>query len=120
MGINLPSMLLTFGVLPFWARLRRIPLFKVFITGVTAASIGLLFTACIQLYEAAVGDAADATVFLVTGALNAFFHVPVPLSILLGAVLGFVLSPGAVSIGQHLYCLEELNKYNINYTVPNL
>ena len=115
MGINLPGMLLTFGVLPFWAGLRRVPLFKVFITGVTAASIGLLFTACVQLYEAAVKDGADAVVFLFSGALSAFFNVPVPLSILLGSILGFIFSPGAASIGQHLYCIAEFNQNNASF-----
>jgi chromate transporter len=115
MGINLPGMLLTFGVLPYWAGLRRVPLFKVFITGVTAASIGLLFTACIQLYEAAIGDGADAVVFLFSGTLSAFFHVPVPLSILFGSVLGFIFSPGAASIGQQLYCIAEFKQNNASF-----
>ena len=115
MGINLPGMLLTFGVLPFWAWLRRIPLFKVFITGVTAAGIGLLFTACVQLYEAGVGDGADAVVFLFAGALSAFFDVPVPFAIILGSVLGFILSPGAASIGQQLYCVAEFSKNNASF-----
>ena len=112
-GINMPALLLTFGVLPFWARLRRVPLFKVFITGVGAAAIGLLFTACVQLYESGITDASDATVFLFSGALTAFFNVPVPLSILAGSVLGFILSPGAAGIGQALYCLPEMQKMNV-------
>jgi chromate transport protein ChrA len=74
------------------------------IKGVGAAAVGLLFTACIQLWEAGVHDASDATVFLFSGALTAFFHVPVPFSILLGWVLGIVLSPLAIAIGQEPYC----------------
>ena len=115
MGINLPGMLLTFGVLPFWAGLRRVPSFKVFITGVTAASIGLLFTACVQLYASAVTNAANAVVFLFSGALSAFFNIPVPVSIILGSVLGFILSPGAIGIGQTLYCLAEFKRNNATF-----
>lgn len=115
MGINLPGMFLTFGVLPFWARLRRVPMFKVFITGVTAAGIGLLYTACVQLYESAITDSADAVVFLFSAALTALFNVPVPFSILAGSILGFVLSPGAIGIGQELYCLAEFRRNNESF-----
>jgi chromate transporter len=115
MGINLPGMLLVFGVLPFWARLRRVPLFKVFITGVTAAAIGFLYTACVQLYEAAIHDAADAVVFLFSGALTVCFNVPVPASIIAGSILGFILSPGAIGIGQSLYCLAEFKRNNATF-----
>ena len=97
-------------MLPFWANLRRVPLFKVFITGVGAAAIGLLFTACVQLFEAGVVNAAGASVFLISGALTAFFNVPVPVSILFGSVLGYIISPGAVGIGQQLYCVAVLSK----------
>lgn len=103
-GINLPALLLTFGVLPFWARLRRVQVFSVFIKGVGAASIGLLFTACIQLFEAGVQNAGGAVVFMVSGTMTLFFNVPVPVSILFGALLGFAFTPSAIGIGQDPYC----------------
>ncbi|MBP5855837.1 chromate efflux transporter [Marivibrio halodurans] len=44
-AIFLPSMLLTLGALPFWARLRRAPAMRRALAGVNAAVVGLLAAA---------------------------------------------------------------------------
>ncbi|MCR9218668.1 MAG: chromate efflux transporter [Alphaproteobacteria bacterium] len=44
-AIFLPSMLLTYGALPFWADLRRFPAMRRALTGVNAAVVGLLAAA---------------------------------------------------------------------------
>ncbi|KAH9256962.1 hypothetical protein BASA81_004783 [Batrachochytrium salamandrivorans] len=104
-AINLPGILLTFGLMPFWSSLQTYPRFKICIVGVSSASIGLLLFTCIQLFEASVHTAADAVVFLVAGSMTGGFNVPVPISILTGALLGFAFSPSAIGLGQDLYCM---------------
>ena len=100
-ALNLPGLILIFGVLPFWAHLRRNPWFKTFIAGVSAAGLGLIGTAAVQLWESSVYDAAGAVVFVCSGAAVAFFRVPVPLAILGGALLGYFFA--ALGISQTVY-----------------
>jgi chromate transporter len=103
-ALNLPGMLLVFGVLPFWHQLRRIPNFKVLITGISAAGLGLVYTACVQLWEASVLNAAGSAVFVCSGVAAGFFKVPVPFAIIGGSILGFILSKSAADIAQKPYC----------------
>lgn len=102
-ALNLPGMLLVFGVLPFWQQLRRIPNFKVLIAGISAAGLGLVYTACVQLWEASVLDAAGAVVFVCSGVAAGFFKVPVPFAIIGGSILGFILSKSAIGVAQTPY-----------------
>jgi chromate transport protein ChrA len=73
--------------------------FKCFLAGVNAAAIGLIFAACVSLWEKAVDNNAQASAFMLTGALVSAFKVPAPIAIVLGGLLGFLLSPGVGPLG---------------------
>ena len=55
-AIFLPSMLLTYGALPFWAQLRRAQLVRRALVGVNAAVVGLLAAAFVDPIAASVID----------------------------------------------------------------
>lgn len=99
-GLFGPGLLLIFAFLPLWMRVRRNSTFKCFLAGVNAAAIGLIVAACAQLWEKAVLSWATAAVFCFTGSLIRFFDVFVPFAIILGGLLGFVLSPTCLDFAQ--------------------
>jgi chromate transporter len=100
LGLFLPGELLILAFLPFWAKARRVAWFKCFLAGVNAAAIGLIVAACVQLYQLAVVGWASCACFLITGTLVAFYDMFVPLAILFGGLLGFLLSPTVLSYAQ--------------------
>jgi chromate transporter len=94
-AIFLPAFLLTFGVLPFWAELRRYPAARSALAGVNAAVVGLLLAALYDpVFTAAVDGATDLALVLVAFALLVFWKLPVWLLVVgagtAGAVLGMV------------------------------
>jgi chromate transporter len=99
-ALFLPGELLILAFLPFWARARKVAWFKCFLAGVNAAAIGLIVAACVQLYQKAVVGWASCACFLLTGTLVAFYDMFVPLAILFGGLLGFILSPTVLSYAQ--------------------
>ncbi|GBG26175.1 Hypothetical Protein FCC1311_023952 [Hondaea fermentalgiana] len=99
-GLFGPGLLLIFAFLPLWMHVRRNPTFKCFLAGVNAAAIGLIVAACAQLWEKAVNSWASTAVFVLTGSLIRFFDVFVPLAILIGGLVGFLLSPTGVNFAQ--------------------
>jgi chromate transporter len=102
-GLFGPGVILIFAMVPFWARLRHITWFKVILHGLNATAIGLVGAACVILWEAAIGDAADAIVFIVAGTLAAYFNVQAPIVVLVGCVLGAILCDDAANLGQKPY-----------------
>lgn len=104
-GLFGPGVILIFGVVPFWARLRHITAFKAILSGVNSTAIGLVGAACVILWEAAIEDAADAMVFCLALTLAVVFNVQAPLVILAGGVFGAILHSDALDLGQVAYCL---------------
>ena len=108
-GLFGPGVILIFGMVPFWARLRKIAWFKAVLNGVNAAAIGLVGAACVILWEAAIFTSADAIVFVFAGSLATLFNVQAPLAILAGGVLGAIMFKDAASLGQVEYCDESVD-----------
>jgi len=103
-ALNLPGLILIFGALPYWAHLRRSPNFKAVLAGVSSAGVGLIYTACIQLWVQSVVNSAGAVVFVASGAAVSVFNVPVPAAIIGGIVLGVILSDVAIGVAQTPFC----------------
>ena len=103
-GLFGPGVILIFGMVPFWARLRKIAWFKAALNGVNAAAIGLVGAACVILWESVIHTTADAIVFIFAGSLACFFGIQAPIAILAGGVLGAILFKDATSLGQIPYC----------------
>jgi chromate transporter len=104
LGLFGPGIILIFAMVPFWARLRHNATFKAILTGVNAAAIGLVGAACVILWESAIKTAADAMVFSIALTLEVIFNVSAPLCILAGGIVGAILHPDALDLGQVPYC----------------
>jgi chromate transporter len=89
------------------ARFRRNQTFKAILKGVNATAIGLVGAACIILWESAISGAADAIVFSVAITLAVAFGVQAPICIFVGGVIGAILSPDALNLGQQPYCVDQ-------------
>jgi chromate transporter len=86
-AIYLPSFLLLFGVLPFWGRLRRSPVFRRALSGVNAAVVGLLAAALYEpVWTGAVASVADVVVVGVALAALVAVRVP-PIVIVIGCAI---------------------------------
>lgn len=107
-GLFGPGVILIFGMVPFWAKLRHVFWFKAVLNGVNATAIGLVGAACVILWESAINTTADAMVFVFTGSLVCFFKVQAPIAIFAGGVLGAILFKDAASLGQVDYCEQNI------------
>jgi chromate transporter len=105
-GLFGPGVILIFGMVPFWARLRHVLAFKAVLKGVNATAIGLVGAACVILWEAAVEDAADAMVFCFALTMAVYFNVQAPIVILMGGVIGAILHEDLLDYGQQPYCIR--------------
>ncbi|PGH18937.1 hypothetical protein AJ80_04264 [Polytolypa hystricis UAMH7299] len=99
-GIFLPGLTLAVGFQSIWRVLRKSPITTSVLRGMNATAVGLVFTAVYRLWQ--IGYlSSDATsgqslakepfwlvVTALTYAENAWFKVPPPVAILMGAVLG--------------------------------
>ena len=106
-GLFGPGVILIFAVVPFWARLRHNANFKAVLKGVNATAIGLVGAACIILWESAISDAADAMVFSVALTMAVVFNIQAPICILVGGIIGAILHPDALNLGQVPYCIDQ-------------
>lgn len=106
-GLFGPGVILIFGMVPFWARMRHNANFKAVLKGVNATAIGLVGAACVILWESAINDAADAMVFCLAITMAVVFNIQAPFCILAGGILGAILHPDAANLGQKSYCLED-------------
>lgn len=92
LAIFLPSFLLVFGILPFWARLRRHRAAVAAVTGTNAAVVGVLLAALYDpLWIAGVANAADFAFVIAALGLLALGKLPPWLVVILGALLAPVL-----------------------------
>ena len=106
-GLFGPGVILIFGMVPFWARLRHNDTFKAVLKGVNATAIGLVGAACVTLWESAVSGAADAMVFAIALTLAVAFGVQAPICILVGGIVGAIMHPDAADLGQQPYCIDQ-------------
>ena len=106
-GLFGPGVILIFGMVPFWAVLRHNANFKAILKGVNATAIGLVGAACVILWESAIRDAADAMIFSVALTLCVVFATPAPLVVFIGGVLGAIMHPDALDLGQVPYCVDQ-------------
>lgn len=103
-GLFGPGIVLFFGLLPLWERVRDNRGLQIFLAGVNASATGLIVASFLLLWEKAVHSNASAAVGLASGLMAGVFGVPTPLAILLGAVFGFLLSPSVFNLGQADFC----------------
>ena len=103
-GLFGPGVILIFGMVPFWARLRHVKWFKSSLNGVNATAIGLVGAACVILWEGAVVTAADAMVFVLAGTLAIVYGIGAPYVIIAGGIFGAILHKDALSLGQKEWC----------------
>jgi chromate transporter len=106
LGLFGPGVILIFAAVPFWARLRHNSTFKSVLRGVNASAIGLVGAACVTLWESAIRTAADAMVFSISLTLSAVFTWDAPFCIFTGGVVGAILHPDALNLGQRPYCVK--------------
>lgn len=100
LGIFLPGITLAVAVQSFWAVLRRRKWVTDFLRGVNATAVGLVFTAVYRLWE--IGYLTPQTtrgqslgkepwwvvIAAVTYVESAWFGIPPPIAIVMGAILG--------------------------------
>jgi chromate transporter len=106
-GLFGPGVILIFGMVPFWARLRHVTAFKASLKGINATAIGLVGAACVILWEAAVESAADAMVFCFALTMAVYFNVQAPIVVIMGGVMGALLHEDVLDYGQQPYCVDS-------------
>jgi chromate transporter len=89
LAVFLPSFLLVFGALPFWAQLRERPAAQTALRGVNAAVVGLLLAALYRpVWTSAILRPADFAVAVSAFLLLAMWRTPPWLVVVLAAVAG--------------------------------
>ena len=87
LAIFAPSFLLIVGVLPFWARLRRITRAQAALSGVNAAVVGLLLAALYQpIWTSAVQGLGDVVLVLVALAALTWWKRP-PWQVVIASII---------------------------------
>lgn len=104
-GLFGPGLILVFALLPLWERVRDQKQLQIFLQGVNAAATGLVVASIFLLWEKAVHNNASAAVGLATGIMVGIFSFPTPFAIVVGGVMGFVLTPDVINLGQQDFCL---------------
>jgi chromate transporter len=88
-AIFLPSFLLLIGVLPFWAELRRKPVFQSVLAGINAAVVGLLAAALYSPgWTSTIRNTADFCIALSAFALLIVWRIRPWMVVVLGAAAG--------------------------------
>lgn len=103
-GLYAPGVMLVYGMVPIWAKLRHEAWFQCALTGINATAIGFVGAACIITWESVIHTRADVVVFVFAGSLASFFNVKAPFAIISGGIVGAVLFKNAASLGQVEYC----------------
>jgi len=106
-AIFAPGIILIYGMVPFWAKMRHYAWFKAVLHGLNSTAIGFIGAACIILWEAGVKTRADAIVFVFAGSLAAFWNIKAPIVVILGGCLGGILHKDAASLGQVPFCVSS-------------
>ena len=104
LGLFSPGVVLIFAIMPFWATLRHVAWFKAALVGLNNTAMGFIFAACILMWESAIGNAAAAATFMVTGVFalkKTGGKFSAPLSIIVGGAVGAALH--LAGLGQKPY-----------------
>ena len=107
LGLFGPGVILIFGMVPFWARLRHNHAFKAVLKGVNATAIGLVGAACVILWESAIENAADAMVFCFALTMAVVFSFQAPYVVIMGGIMGALLHEDVLNLGQQPYCVRD-------------
>lgn len=99
-GLNLPGVLLTIGLLPLWERVRHVKAVKAMVRGVNCGALGLILFVGITFFTKAVRVYSDAVVMMLTVSLVGWLNGSCFKAMLAGALVGFLLSPMCLNIGQ--------------------
>ena len=93
-AVFLPSFLLVFGALPFWAALRSAPRAQAALRGINAAVVGLLLAALYRpVWTSAIMTPVDFALAIVAFLALAIWKLPPWLVVVLAAVAGGILGP---------------------------
>ncbi|RLN96174.1 hypothetical protein BBJ28_00024960 [Nothophytophthora sp. Chile5] len=103
-GLFGPGIVLLFGLLPLWERVRNNKSLKIFLSGVNASATGLIVASFFLLWDKAVHSNASSAVGLATALMVGVFRVPTSMAILIGAILGFLLTSEVFDLGQKDFC----------------
>eukprot|EP00644_Phytophthora_capsici_P009613 jgi/Phyca11/118075/e_gw1.35.254.1 len=104
LGLFGPGIILFFGLLPLWERVRNNRSLKIFLSGVNASATGLIVASFFLLWDKAVHTNASASVGLATALMVGVFQVPTSMAIIVGAILGYLLSSDVFDLGQKDFC----------------
>lgn len=104
LGLFGPGIVLFFGLLPLWERVRNNRSLKIFLSGVNASATGLIVASFFLLWDKAVHTNASASVGLATALMVGVFQVPTSMAIIVGAILGYLLSSDVFDLGQKDFC----------------
>jgi chromate transporter len=90
--VFLPSFLLVFSALPFWAELRNRPAAQAALRGVNAAVVGLLLAALYRpVWTSAIGRPIDFAMAITAFLLLTMWRTPPWLVVVLAAIAGHAL-----------------------------
>ncbi|RLN94832.1 hypothetical protein BBJ28_00024982 [Nothophytophthora sp. Chile5] len=103
-GLFGPGIVLLFGLLPLWERVRNNKSLKIFLSGVNASATGLIVASFFLLWDKAVHSNASSAVGLATALMVGVFRVPTSMAIIIGAILGFLLTSEVFNLGQKDFC----------------
>ncbi len=106
-GFFLPGILLVIAFLPLWDKVRKVPNVRPFLAGVNAMGLGLILAVGIALYLKMVRNPADAVVNIITACLVGYLGYSSLVGVLVGALVGFLLSPTCLSWGQEAYLMPK-------------
>ena len=105
-GLFGPGIILIFAAVPFWARIRNNVAVKHVLQGVNASAIGLVGAACVTLWVSAIRTSADAMVFAISLTMSSVYTFQAPYCVLVGGIVGAMLHPDALNLGQRPYCIK--------------
>ncbi|MHB1276825.1 MAG: chromate efflux transporter [Bacteroidia bacterium] len=89
-GIFLPGILMIFFLFPIWDEMKKMPLVRKAIDGITAVSAGLVLAAACLLFQDLELGASNFLVFFVTLLLVMFTKIPSPLIVAATVVFGLI------------------------------
>ncbi len=90
-GIFTPGILMIFFLYPIWDEMKKMPLVRKAIDGITAVSAGLVLAAACLLFQGIEYEWMNLMVFLVTLGLVLFTRIPSPLIVAGTVILGLLM-----------------------------
>merc|ERR1719473_1231240 len=81
LGLFGPGIMLIYAFMPFWEIARQRQWVRCLFVGMNASSIGLVFAACVTLFQKYCRNGAEALCMVLAGVLTHFFKVPPPVAI---------------------------------------